>query len=232
MAIVATAAELDGVDSGWRSILDPILTTERLQGLMVFLREEARLGKVILPPDSDRYRAFVETPLDRVKVVILGQDPYHGLHQAHGLAFSVLPGNAIPPSLRNIYQSLTNDIGFVPPDHGCLDGWAGQGVLLLNTLLSVEQGLPLSHQKRGWETLTDGVISALSQQKEHLVFMLWGKDAQQKQALIDSTKHLVLTASHPSPLAAYRGFMTCQHFSKANGYLALHGTFGINWSLS
>ena len=232
MAIVATAAELDGVDSGWRSILDPILTTERLQGLMVFLREEARLGKVILPPDSDRYRAFVETPLDRVKVVILGQDPYHGLHQAHGLAFSVLPGNAIPPSLRNIYQSLTNDIGFVPPDHGCLDGWAAQGVLLLNTLLSVEQGLPLSHQKRGWETLTDGVISALNQQKEHLVFMLWGKDAQQKQALIDSTKHLVLTASHPSPLAAYRGFMTCQHFSKANGYLALHGAFGINWSLS
>ena len=222
---------LDQVDADWRSIIDPILSQPPLQDLMAFLASETAAGKVILPPVTDRYRAFIETPFAKVQVVILGQDPYHGLHQAHGLAFSVLPGNAIPPSLRNIYQSLSNDIGFVPPSHGCLAGWAQQGVLLLNTLLSVELGKPLAHQGRGWERLTDEVIRELSRKKAHLVFMLWGKDAQKKQFLIDGSKHLVLTASHPSPLAAYRGFMTCQHFSKANGYLALQNRPLINWTL-
>lgn len=202
------------------------------QHILNVVRAERLAGKVIYPPAQDVFNAFKATEFDQVKVVILGQDPYHGPQQAHGLSFSVHKGVAIPPSLVNIYKELAEDIpGFQIPQHGYLQHWAEQGVLLLNTVLTVRAGHAHSHAQLGWETFTDRVISALNEGREHVVFMLWGSHAQKKGAMIDRIKHLVLTASHPSPLSAYRGFFGCKHFSLANAYLQAHAMSPIDWQL-
>jgi uracil-DNA glycosylase len=199
--------------------------------LKQFLAEEKSKGKVIYPAGSNWFAAFNDTPFDQVKVVILGQDPYHGPHQAHGLCFSVLPGVAVPPSLRNMYQELQTDVGMPAPDHGCLTSWAEQGVLLLNATLTVEQGNAGAHQGRGWEQFTDRAVQVLNEQREGLVFLLWGSYAQKKGAFIDAARHLVLKAPHPSPLSAYRGFFGCKHFSLVNQYLLQKGLSAIDWSV-
>lgn len=202
------------------------------QHILNVVRAERLAGKVIYPPAQDVFNAFKATEFDQVKVVILGQDPYHGPQQAHGLSFSVHKGVAIPPSLVNIYKELAEDIpGFQIPQHGYLQHWAEQGVLLLNTVLTVRAGHAHSHAQLGWETFTDRVIAALNEGREHVVFMLWGSHAQKKGAMIDRIKHLVLTASHPSPLSAYRGFFGCKHFSQANAYLQAHAMSPIDWQL-
>ncbi|MCX8958157.1 uracil-DNA glycosylase [Erwinia psidii] len=187
-------------------------------------------GKTIYPPQKDVFNAFRLTELGNVKVVILGQDPYHGPNQAHGLSFSVLPGIAIPPSLLNIYKELETDIpGFSRPQHGFLESWAHQGVLLLNTVLTVEAGQAHSHARFGWETFTDNVITAINEYREGVVFLLWGSHAQKKGAIIDRNRHYVLLAPHPSPLSAHRGFFGCGHFSKTNQWLIQHGQKPIDW---
>lgn len=196
------------------------------------LRQARQQGVVIYPPADEVLSAFSLTPFDAVKVVILGQDPYHGAGQAHGLAFSVKPGIGIPPSLQNIYKELANDIpGFVMPQHGFLQRWAEQGVLLLNTVLTVQAGQAHSHASWGWETFTDRVVAQLNQDRDGLVFMLWGSHAQRKGAMIDRQRHLVLKAPHPSPLSAYRGFFGCGHFSKANDWLQQHGQSPVDWQV-
>ncbi|GLR64197.1 uracil-DNA glycosylase [Marinospirillum insulare] len=200
--------------------------------LKAFLQQEKAAGKVIYPHSNDWFNAFNLTPLTEVKVVVLGQDPYHGPNQAHGLSFSVLPGVKIPPSLQNIYKAQQQDLGIVQPtNQGCLESWAEQGVLLLNAVLTVEASQANSHQGRGWERFTDQVISVINQQAAGVVFMLWGSYAQKKAAFVNADKHLVLTAPHPSPLSAYRGFFECQHFSKANAWLEKQGKAPINWQL-
>lgn len=196
-----------------------------------FLLSELKAGKVIFPKDNQRFDAFHYTPLHRVKVVILGQDPYHGDGQAHGLCFSVPPGVAVPPSLKNIYKQLNAEFDLPLPSHGDLTAWANQGVLLLNSVLTVEAGQAASHQGRGWETFTDRVIEVISAQKEGVVFLLWGSYAQQKGVIIDTARHCVLKTSHPSPLSAYRGFFGCGHFSMANDYLKTRGATPIDWRL-
>lgn len=189
-------------------------------------------GKTIYPPQEEVFNAFKYTVFEDVKVVILGQDPYHGPNQAHGLAFSVKPEVAIPPSLLNIYKELSQDIpGFQMPSHGYLVKWSEQGVLLLNTVLTVERGLAHSHANLGWETFTDRVIAALNEQRENVVFLLWGSHAQKKGSMINRTRHCVLTAPHPSPLSAHRGFFGCKHFSKTNQYLREHGITEIDWQI-
>ncbi|WP_076342724.1 uracil-DNA glycosylase [Brachymonas chironomi] len=196
------------------------------------LRQARQQGVVIYPPADEVFSAFSLTPFDAVNVVILGQDPYHGAGQAHGLAFSVKPGIGIPPSLQNIYKELANDIpGFVMPQHGFLQRWAEQGVLLLNTVLTVQAGQAHSHASWGWETFTDRVVAQLNQGRDGLVFMLWGSHAQRKGAMIDRQRHLVLKAPHPSPLSAYRGFFGCGHFSKANDWLQQHGQSPVDWQV-
>ncbi len=200
--------------------------------LKAFLVEEKKADKIIYPPNHLIFNALNTTPLDRVKVVILGQDPYHGPNQAHGLSFSVQKGVALPPSLRNIFHELHADLGVERPKHGDLTHWAEQGVLLLNAVLTVEAGQPTSHQKRGWEEFTDHVIDVLNEQREHIVFILWGAYAQRKGQRINQDKHLVLKAAHPSPLAANRGgFFGCKVFSKSNNYLKQHGIEPIDWQL-
>ena len=202
------------------------------RALIEKVQAERDAGKVIYPPASDVFNALTYTPLDKVKVVILGQDPYHGEHQAHGLCFSVLPGVKTPPSLANIYKELANDISdFKIPEHGTLTPWAKQGVLLLNTVLTVEQGKPNSHAKWGWETYTDAIIDAVNRYREHVVFLLWGAHAQKKGSHIDETKHHVLRTTHPSPLSAHRGFLGCKHFSQTNQYLVENGYTPINWQV-
>ncbi|PJG84671.1 uracil-DNA glycosylase [Conservatibacter flavescens] len=197
------------------------------------VQQEKAQGKTIYPPQHEIFNAFKLTEFDQVKVVILGQDPYHGPNQAHGLAFSVKPGIAPPPSLVNMYKELRDDIdGFIVPNHGYLVEWAQQGVLLLNTVLTVERGLAHSHAKFGWETFTDHVIARLNEQRENLVFLLWGSHAQKKGQFIDRQKHCVLTAPHPSPLSAHRGFFGCKHFSKTNTYLRQHQIPEIQWNLT
>lgn len=189
-------------------------------------------GKTIYPPQEDVFNAFKYTAFEEVKVVILGQDPYHGPNQAHGLAFSVKPEVAIPPSLLNMYKELSQDVpGFHMPSHGNLVKWAEQGVLLLNTVLTVERGLAHSHANLGWETFTDRVIESLNTHREHLVFLLWGSHAQKKGKMIDRNRHLVLTAPHPSPLSAHRGFLGCHHFSQTNDYLKNQGYTEIDWQI-
>ena len=196
------------------------------------VRQEREAGRIIYPPAADVFNAFKATEFNQVKVVILGQDPYHGAGQAHGLAFSVRPEIDIPPSLVNIYKELADDIpGFCIPRHGCLQHWAEQGVLLLNTVLTVRAGQAHSHAALGWEQFTDRVIAQLNEYREHIVFMLWGSHAQKKGAFIDRRRHLVLSSPHPSPLSAYRGFFGCKHFSQANAYLAAHGTAVIDWQV-
>lgn len=196
------------------------------------IRQERAAGQIIYPPAADVFNAFKATEFNQVKAVILGQDPYHGAGQAHGLAFSVRPDVQIPPSLANIYKELAADIaGFRIPQHGCLQHWAEQGVLLLNTVLTVRAGQAHSHADLGWERFTDRVIEQLNRHREHIVFMLWGSHAQKKGAFIDRSRHLVLSAPHPSPLSAYRGFFGCRHFSQANTYLQAHGLEAIDWQV-
>lgn len=193
--------------------------------------EERAAGVTVYPPHKDVFNAFRLTELGDIKVVILGQDPYHGPNQAHGLAFSVLPGVAIPPSLLNMYKELEQDIpGFQRPQHGFLESWAKQGVLLLNTVLTVEAGKAHSHARFGWETFTDNVISAINTHREGVIFLLWGSHAQKKGSIIDAQRHHVLKAPHPSPLSAHRGFFGCQHFSKANALLSQAGQTPIDWT--
>ncbi|TXK59724.1 uracil-DNA glycosylase [Alkalisalibacterium limincola] len=215
----------------WRQRVGGHLLREDMRALAEFLRQEKARGKPVFPPGSQMFAALDATPFDQVKVVILGQDPYHGPGQAHGLSFSVRPGVPVPPSLGNIYKELRSDLGLEPPDHGCLLPWARQGVLLLNAVLSVESGRPGSHQGRGWEGFTDAVVESLSSEREGLVFMLWGSYAQKKGQVIDRGRHCVLRAPHPSPLSAHRGFLGCGHFSKANRYLQGRGAVPIDWSL-
>ena len=212
---------------------EDVLGTEKSQPYFLALQDkvaQARRQGVVYPPSADVFNAFSFTPLDDVKVVILGQDPYHGPNQAHGLAFSVPQGVKIPPSLRNIHKELNNDIPeFSMPDSGDLTHWARQGVLLLNSVLTVEQGKAHSHAKFGWERFTDAVIQAISTHTENVVFLLWGSHAQKKGANIDEQRHLVLSAPHPSPLSAHRGFFGCRHFSQANNWLQSRNKTPINW---
>lgn len=220
------------LDESWKVALSDFLLSPKMDELKQFLVQEKQADKTIYPPSSLIFNALNTTPLHQVKVVILGQDPYHGPHQAHGLSFSVQRGVAIPPSLRNIFHELHSDLGVNIPKHGNLTHWAEQGVLLLNAVLTVEAGQPTSHQKRGWEDFTDHVIDVLNQQREHIVFILWGAYAQRKGQRIDPNKHLVLKAAHPSPLAANRGgFFGCKAFSKTNNYLKQNGIEPINWQL-
>ncbi|MCQ4164041.1 uracil-DNA glycosylase [Tahibacter harae] len=219
------------LEPSWKERVGAYLDRPDMQALSEFLRSELRSGKIIYPPPKQIFAALEATPFDQVKVVILGQDPYHGPGQAHGLCFSVQPGIAVPPSLRNMYVELQRDLGFSPPRHGCLTRWAEQGVLLLNAVLTVEQGLANSHQGKGWEGFTDSIIDTLNREREGLVFMLWGSYAQAKGKLIDGRRHCVLKAPHPSPLSAHRGFIGCGHFSAANEYLMRHGKSPVDWTL-
>ncbi len=216
----------------WLPALENEFHKPYMLGLNQFLEQENEHQTIVFPKPSDVFNAFNLTPFNEVKVVILGQDPYHGANQAHGLSFSVQKGVAVPPSLKNIYKELQADIpGFKIPNHGDLSSWAKQGVLLLNATLTVQAGEPGSHQKMGWEQFTDRAIRALSEQREGLVFMLWGRYAQAKASLINPTKHVVLTAAHPSPFSAYNGFFGCSHFSKANAYLVKKGEKPIVWQI-
>jgi len=199
--------------------------------LKTFLKEEIQQGKVIYPHHDNLFKAFELSSFDKTKVVILGQDPYHGESQAQGLSFSVPTDFKVPPSLKNIYKELSTDLNVKQPLQGNLESWAEQGVLLLNSTLSVRAHSPASHANQGWEIFTDQMIQALSEHKEHLVFMLWGKYAQSKEALIDGNKHLVLKAAHPSPFSAYNGFFGCQHFSKTNEFLLKNDKNPINWEV-
>lgn len=219
------------LDESWRAPLTGEFERPYMQALRRFLEEEKALGKRIFPKGSEYFRALDLTPLDAVKVVILGQDPYHGEGQAHGLCFSVQPGVRTPPSLVNIYKELKSDLGLTPPRHGFLEHWARQGVLLLNSVLTVEMGRAASHQKQGWEEFTDAVIRLVNQKEEPVVFLLWGAYAQRKAAFVDQSKHLVLKAAHPSPLSAHNGFLGCRHFSQANAFLEAKGRGAIDWAL-
>ena len=216
------------IDSSWKSRLANEFNAPYFEQLTNFVRD-AYTHHQIFPPAKLIFNAFDLCPFDKVKVVIIGQDPYHGLGQAHGLSFSVNEGIALPPSLKNIYQEIRSDLGIQPLSHGNLERWAKQGVLLLNATLTVQADLAGPHQKKGWETFTDSAIKAVANEKEHVVFLLWGNYAQQKAQYIDNTKHLVLTAVHPSPLSAHRGFFGCKHFSQTNQYLTEHGLEPINW---
>ena len=215
----------------WTDVLADEKSQPYFKEILQFLANEQLAGKTIYPPQKDIFNAFKETPYDEVKVVILGQDPYHGPGQAHGLSFSVQPGVRLPPSLKNIFKELHSDLNIPIASQGCLNKWANQGVLLLNTSLSVEQSKPQSHAHIGWSTFTDNVIRKLNDYPESLVFMLWGAHAQSKIPFLDTQKHLVLTAAHPSPFSAHRGFLGCRHFSTANTFLVNNGRKPIEWML-
>ena len=220
------------LDESWKYGLSEFLLSPKMDELKAFLVEEKKADKIIYPPNHLIFNALNTTPLDRVKVVILGQDPYHGPNQAHGLSFSVQKGVALPPSLRNIFHELNTDLGVPVSRHGDLSKWAAQGVLLLNSVLTVVAGQPTSHHKQGWEEFTDAVIDVLNEQREYVVFILWGAYAQRKGQRINRNRHLVLTAAHPSPLSANRGgFFGCKVFSKTNQYLKQHGIEPIDWQL-
>ncbi|MFA0085144.1 uracil-DNA glycosylase [Vibrio sp. 10N.261.51.F12] len=214
----------------WHDVIEKEKQQAYFQQTLSFVENERESGKIVYPPANDVFNAFKFTEFSSTKVVILGQDPYHGPHQAHGLCFSVLPSVKKPPSLVNIYKELAQDIdGFEIPSHGFLKSWADQGVLLLNTVLTVEQGQAHSHSKAGWETFTDHVIESLNTDGENIIFLLWGAHAQKKGMIIDRQRHHVLTAPHPSPLSARRGFFGCQHFSQTNQLLSSMGKDPINW---
>lgn len=215
----------------WKQVLADEFELPYMQQLRAFLLQEKTAGKIIYPPGPLIFNALNSTPLNQVKVVIIGQDPYHGPNQAHGLCFSVQPGVRTPPSLQNIYKEIQSDLGHPIPAHGYLQSWADQGVLLLNAVLTVTQGQAGAHANRGWETFTSRIIDILNSQCEHLVFMLWGSYAQKKGRQIDRNRHLVLNSVHPSPLSAYRGFFGCGHFSAANEYLLAQGRDAIDWRL-
>lgn len=217
--------------SSWLRVLGSEFEQEYMRELRAFLAARKAAGAVIYPPPAQWFNALDSTPFEQVKVVILGQDPYHGPGQAHGLCFSVRPPVPPPPSLLNIYKELQSDLVITPPGHGCLSSWAEQGVLLLNSVLTVEQGQAGAHQGKGWERFTDAVIERLNREREGLVFMLWGSYAQKKGQLVDRGKHCVLTAPHPSPLSAHRGFLGCGHFSRANAFLEQRGLAPVDWRL-
>jgi uracil-DNA glycosylase len=222
------------LEASWSKVLEEEFQKPYMENLKAFVAKE-RAGLIpIFPPAKDVFNAFLYTPFDTVKVVIVGQDPYHGLGQAHGLCFSVQEDVAVPPSLQNIYKELHRDLDIKIPSHGCLTAWARQGVLLLNATLTVSQASPMSHHKKGWEEFTDAVIKILGERHKPIVFLLWGRSAQQKcQHLLNAQNrnHLVLTAAHPSPFSAHQGFFGCSHFSKTNEFLLKHGLEPINWSL-
>jgi uracil-DNA glycosylase len=219
------------LEPSWKAHIGDYLLRPEMQALAAFLRAEKQAGKRIYPPGPEIFAAFEHTPFDAVRVVILGQDPYHGPGQAHGLCFSVRPGVRVPPSLDNIFKEIQRDLGNARPDHGCLTPWADRGVLLLNSVLTVEEGRAGAHQGKGWEGFTDAAIDALNRERDGLVFLLWGSYAQRKGQLIDETRHCVLRSVHPSPLSAHRGFIGCGHFSAANRYLETRGQSPIDWSL-
>jgi uracil-DNA glycosylase len=213
----------------WHSSIKTLFETQSMVDLKLFLQQQKQAKKVIFPHSKNWFKAFELTAFDKVKVIILGQDPYHGLGQAHGLSFSVVQGVKKPPSLGNIFKELHSDLNIEPSQSGDLTHWATQGVLLLNSVLTVEAHQAASHAGQGWEVFTDNIIKTLSEQRQHLVFILWGAYAQKKAIFIDKDKHLILTATHPSPLSAHRGFLGCQHFSKANDYLKIHNQQVIDW---
>ncbi len=219
------------IEASWKRVLADEFSRDYFRQLKNFLREEKRQGTVVYPPGPLIFNAFNHTPFERVKVVILGQDPYHGAGQAHGLSFSVQRGVRVPPSLQNMYKELHDDVGFVIPAHGNLEHWAEQGVFLLNSSLTVRAGAPASHQGKGWEEFTTAAVKALSDRRDGLVFMLWGRHALAKRSLLDETRHLVLGAPHPSPFSAHTGFFGCRHFSRANAYLEARGQQPVDWQL-
>ncbi|WP_202839764.1 uracil-DNA glycosylase [Luteimonas saliphila] len=219
------------LEPSWKSRVGDWFAREDMQALSAFLRQRKASGARVYPPGPQIFAAFEATPFDAVKVVVLGQDPYHGPGQAHGLCFSVRPGVPVPPSLDNMFKEIQRDLGIARPDHGYLMPWARQGVLLLNAVLTVEEGRAGAHQGKGWEGFTDHVVEVLNREREGLVFLLWGSYAQKKGAIVDPRRHRVLRTTHPSPLSAHRGFLGCGHFSAANEYLARHGQAPIDWSL-
>ena len=219
------------LEPSWKARVGDYLQRADMQDLSAFLRERKAAGVRVYPPGPRIFGALEATPFDAVKVVILGQDPYHGPGQAHGLCFSVEPGTPTPPSLQNIYKELQRDLGIAPPDHGCLLPWAEQGVLLLNSVLTVEDGRAGAHAGKGLEVFTDHVVETLAREREGLVFLLWGAYAQKKGAMIDTGRHRVLRAPHPSPLSAHRGFLGCGHFSATNAWLSRRGQAPIDWAL-
>jgi len=224
---VATAK----IDQSWLDVIGDEFDKPYMKALKDFLKQEKEAGQVVYPKGSEIFNALNTTKFDDVRVVIIGQDPYHGPGQAHGLSFSVPKGVRPPPSLLNIYKELQLEYGTPIPSDGDLTGWAKQGVLLLNATLTVQQALAGSHQKKGWEGFTDAVIRAVNERHENVVFMLWGAYAQKKGAFIDRSKHLVLESVHPSPLSAHRGFLGCGHFKKANEYLEIHGRTPVDWMI-
>ena len=215
----------------WLEVLASEFEQDYTKKLRAFLLERSRAGAVVYPPGKQIFSALDSTPLSKVKVVILGQDPYHGPGQAHGLCFSVQPGVRPPPSLVNIFREIHDDLGHPVPDHGYLQPWAERGVLLLNTVLTVERGNAGGHQGKGWERFTDAVVRAVNEQRDNVVFLLWGSPARKKGAGIDGNRHLVLTAPHPSPLSAHRGFFGCQHFSKTNDWFVRRGIDPVDWRI-
>jgi len=219
------------IEDSWKAALTEEFEKPYFAEIRRFLQEEKAAGKIIYPPGSLIFNAFNSTPFEKVRVVILGQDPYHGAGQAHGLCFSVQHGVKPPPSLVNIYKELKDDVGFEIPKHGNLQKWTEQGVFLLNAMLTVEANQPASHQKKGWEEFTNAVIQKLSKERNGLIFILWGNFAQQKAVLIDETKHTILKAAHPSPFSAYNGFFGCKHFSKTNEILKAIGEMEIDWQV-
>ena len=223
------------LEPSWKARVGDWLLRPDMRELSGFLRQRKAAGARVFPPGPQIFAAFEATPFEQVKVVVLGQDPYHGFGQAHGLCFSVMPGVPVPPSLLNIYKELEDDGNVAPPfqrpDHGCLLPWARQGVLLLNAVLTVEEGRAGAHQGKGWEGFTDHVVDVLNREREGLVFLLWGSYAQAKGKVIDTRRHRVLKAPHPSPLSAHRGFLGCRHFSQANEYLGRRGQAPIDWRL-
>jgi len=229
--IVPEAREIK-LESSWRDRLQADFDSEYMLKLRSFLREQKAFGKTIYPAGDEIFAALNATPFDAVKVVILGQDPYHGPGQAHGLCFSVRQDVRVPPSLKNIYKELAADVNFAPPKHGCLNEWTQRGVLLLNSVLTVEASLAASHRDKGWERFTDSVVNHLNADAEGIVFILWGSYAQKKGSIIDRARHLVLQSPHPSPLSASRGFFGNHHFSKSNEYLQAHNKTAIDWQLS
>ncbi|VVP09822.1 uracil-DNA glycosylase [Pseudomonas sp. B21128] len=226
-----TADDRIKLEPSWKEALRAEFDQPYMAELRNFLQQEQAAGKEIYPPRPLIFNALNSTPLDKVKVVILGQDPYHGPGQAHGLCFSVQPGVPAPPSLVNIYKELKRDLNIDIPSHGYLQSWADQGVLMLNTTMTVERANANAHKDKGWQFFTDRIIELVSERRPHLVFMLWGAHAQSKQKLIDATKHLVLTSVHPSPLSAYRGFLGCGHFGRTNKFLEQNGETPIEWRL-
>ncbi|MCC4621024.1 uracil-DNA glycosylase [Xanthomonas cassavae CFBP 4642] len=219
------------LEPSWKAKVGDWLLRPEMQELSAFLRQRKAAGARVFPPGPQIFAAFDATPFEQVKVVILGQDPYHGEGQAHGLCFSVLPGVPVPPSLLNIYKEIQDDLGIPRPDHGYLMPWARQGVLLLNAVLTVEQGRAGAHQNKGWEGFTDHVVETLNREREGLVFLLWGSYAQSKGKVIDQARHRVFKSPHPSPLSAHRGFLGCKHFSRTNEQLQRRGLSPIDWSL-